>query len=115
MNVAERMCDVIFMIFKGKKVLDGTLNSIQDTYGTDTIRVRTEGGAVALQNLNGVEKVNDFGQIQELKMAPECDPQEVLTAIISRTRIRHFDVVRPSLHDIFLRIADPEAQEVPHA
>src|SRR5437660_11794263 len=30
MAVAEKMCDFIFMIYKGKKVLDGTLESIQD-------------------------------------------------------------------------------------
>ena len=29
MSVAERLCDRIFMIFKGKKVLDGTLDEIQ--------------------------------------------------------------------------------------
>ena len=33
MSVAEKMCDFIFMIYKGKKVLDGTLESIQDAYG----------------------------------------------------------------------------------
>jgi ABC-2 type transport system ATP-binding protein len=115
MNVAERMCDFIFMIFKGRKVLDGTLISIQDGYGSDTIRIQTEDGAVALQNLNGVEKISDFGQLQELRMAPDCDPQEVLAAIMSQTHVRSFDIVRPSLHDIFLRIAGPEAREVNHA
>src|SRR3954463_15586857 len=29
MTVAEEMCDFIFMIYKGNKVLDGTLDSIQ--------------------------------------------------------------------------------------
>ena len=115
MNVAEKMCDFIFMIFKGKKVLDGTLASIQDRYGSDTIRVRTEDGAAALQNLNAVERINDSGQVQELRMAPDCDPQQVLAEIMSRTRVRSFDVVKPSLHDIFLRIAGPEAREVNHA
>ena len=38
MNVAEKMCDFISVIFKGKKVLDGTLNAIQMEYATDTIR-----------------------------------------------------------------------------
>src|SRR4029077_5370628 len=33
MSVAERLCDRIFMIFKGRKVLDGTLNEIQSLYG----------------------------------------------------------------------------------
>src|SRR5215813_8486359 len=41
MDIAERMCDHIFMIFRGKKVLDGTLDAIQARYGEDTIRVRT--------------------------------------------------------------------------
>ena len=39
MSVAETMCDFIFMIFKGKKVLDGTMESIQDRYGDDTFPV----------------------------------------------------------------------------
>jgi ABC-2 type transport system ATP-binding protein len=115
MNVAEKMCDFIFMIFKGEKVLDGTLTSIQDRYGSDTIRIQTEDGAGILRDLNGVERINDFGQLQELRMAPGCDPQEILAAIMSRTRVRSFDIVRPSLHDIFLRIAGPEAREINHA
>jgi ABC-2 type transport system ATP-binding protein len=115
MNVAEKMCDFIFMIFKGKKVLDGTLASIQDKYGSDTIRIRTDDGVAALQNLRGVEKINDYGQVQELRMAPDCDAQEILAAIMARTRITNFDIVKPSLHEIFLRIAGPEAREVNHA
>jgi len=115
MNVAEKMCDFIFMIFKGKKVLDGTLASIQDKYGSDTIRIRTDDGVAALQNLKGVEKINDYGQVQELRMAQDCDAQEVLAAIMGRTRITNFDIVKPSLHEIFLRIAGPEAREVNHA
>ena len=115
MSMAERMCDFIFMIFKGKKVLDGTLASIQDLYGTDTVRVRTRDGADALQNLEGVEKLNDYGQLQELRLAPDGDPQTILQTIIQRTRVDGFDVVRPSLHDIFIRIAGPEAQETQEA
>lgn len=47
MSTAERMCDRIFMIFRGRKVLDGSLESIQDQYGADTVRVRTSTGAAA--------------------------------------------------------------------
>jgi len=115
MNVAEKMCDFIFMIFKGKKVLDGTLGSIQDEYSNDTIRIKIEGNGELLKNLNGVEKVNDFGQVQELRMAPDCNPQDVLATIMSRTNVYGFDIVKPSLNDIFIRIAGPEAREVQHA
>jgi ABC-type multidrug transport system ATPase subunit len=34
----ESLCDSILMIFRGNKVLDGTLASIQSGYGSDTIR-----------------------------------------------------------------------------
>ena len=44
MDIAERMCDTIFMICRGRKVLDGTLESIQAEYGKDTIRVRVAKG-----------------------------------------------------------------------
>jgi len=115
MNVAEKMCDFIFMIFKGKKVLDGTLASIQDIYGSDIIRIRTDDGSRACLDLKGVEKINDFGNIQELRMTPNCDPQEILSAIMSKTRVRSFDIVKPSLHDIFIRIAGTEAKETTHA
>src|SRR5438552_3486083 len=46
MAVAERMCDFLFMIFKGRKVLDGTLEAIQDRYGSDTVRLRFDGSGV---------------------------------------------------------------------
>src|SRR5438552_3213977 len=44
MTVAETLCDHIFMIFRGRKVLDGTLAEIQEQYGDDTIRVAVAGG-----------------------------------------------------------------------
>ncbi len=115
MGVAEKMCDYVFMIFRGRKVLDGTLDSIQNRYGTDTIRLRTDDGTAALEDLQGIEKVTDFGRMQELRMTADCDAQAVLAAIMSRTRVHSFDVVKPSLHDIFVRIAGPEAREVPNA
>ena len=115
MNMAERMCDFIFMIFNGRKVLDGTLESIQDQFGNDTIRIRTEDGTGALGDLPGVQKVNDFGQMQEIRLASDADSQELLAAIMRRSRVRSFDVVRPSLHDIFVRIAGSETKEANHA
>src|SRR3954451_172525 len=87
MNVAEAMCDSIFMIFRGRKVLDGTLASIQEQYGHDTLRVSAEGGASRMDALPGVEEVRDLGQVQELRMAFGCDPQEVLRALMDRTRV----------------------------
>ena len=106
MGTAERLCDRIFMIFRGKKVLDGTLAEIQEQYGADTIRVRTDGGRAALDGIAGVDKVVDQGNLQEVRLSG--DPQAFLRALVARTKVHQFEVTRPSLHDIFVRIAQPE-------
>lgn len=115
MNVAEKMCDYVFMIFKGRKVLDGTLSSIQDKYVSDIIRVKITDGVSVLSGLDGVESVNDYGRMQELRIGPGCDTQKLLSAIMSRTTVESFEIAKPSLHDIFVRIAGKEAMVVSHA
>ena len=109
MATAENMCDRIFMIFKGHKVLDGTLHDIQEQYGADTVRIRTAAGSAVLHELPGVESVNDFGQLQEVRL--NTDPQAFLHALSARTAVYHFELTRPSLQDIFVRIARPMEQE----
>ena len=111
MATAERTCDRIFMIFRGKKVLDGSLEDIQAQYGFDTVRVRTSGGAEALAGLPGVEAVNDYGQLQEVRL--NADPQRFLQLLAARSAVHHFEITRPSLHDIFVRIARPADTDSP--
>jgi len=115
MNMAEKLCDFIFMIFKGKKVLDGTLSSIQDAYGTDTIRIRTVGGLPELGIRDGIEGDRDHGNMQDLRMTPDCDPRKVLKTIVEHTAVTSFEIVKPSLNDIFLRIAEAGSKEAGHA
>ena len=64
-----------------------------------------------MDGLPGVEHVRDFGQLQELRMTGGSDPQAVLRALVERTRVTSFSITRPSLHDIFIRIAGQEAAE----
>ena len=115
MAVAERMCDFIVMICRGDKVLDGTLDSIQQKYGADTIRVRIENPDTALGGLPGVKHVIDFGGIQELRMESGYDARAVLRELLRHTTVWHFEVTRPSLQDIFVRIAGPQEAEAAHA
>jgi ABC-2 type transport system ATP-binding protein len=114
MSVAEKMCDFIFMIYKGRKVLDGSLGDIQADYGTDTVRVRVELNGSRLDEIDGVAGVSDFGQYQELRMDDGADTQRILNQIMQKGRVQHFELAQPSLHDIFVRIASPEPQDTAH-
>lgn len=105
MNAAERLCERIFMIFKGHKVLDGTLDDIQKEYAHDTARVRVSGGAAVLAGLPSVESINDHGNYQDVRL--NGAPQAFLQQLVQKTDVHHFEITKPSLHDIFVRIARP--------
>jgi ABC-2 type transport system ATP-binding protein len=111
MHLAETLCDRICMIFRGKKVLDGSLDEIQQRYGQDTVRLRTSDRSSALEDLPGVENVLDLGQEQEIRMWKDSNPQDLLKELVQRTHVLSFQITRPSLHDIFVRIAGPGAKE----
>jgi ABC-2 type transport system ATP-binding protein len=115
MLLAEKMCDFLFMIHKGRKVLDGTLESIQRVYGSDTVRVSLDSGPGRLVDLPGVCQATDFGNWQELRLTSGTDPQRVLAALMERGRVRHFEQAHPSLQDIFVRIVSSGAEKDPHA
>jgi ABC-2 type transport system ATP-binding protein len=116
MTTAERLCDRIFMIYRGRKVLDGSLAEIQANYEQDTVRVRLAAGAAALADLPGVEVLVDARGHQDLRVT--MPPRALLQQLVARTDVYHFEIVRPSLADVFLRIAGPDAadpDELTHA
>jgi ABC-2 type transport system ATP-binding protein len=108
MSVAEVLCDWILMIHKGKKVLDGSLQQIQQEHGGDVLRVRLDWPANSdrrLDDLPGVAKVTDLGNMQQISLLAGCDQQRILQLLMQRGKVNHFELTRPSLKDIFLQIA----------
>jgi ABC-2 type transport system ATP-binding protein len=115
MNTAETLCDGLFMIYRSRKVLDGAVDAIQSQHGGNLIRVATARGLAALDGLPGVEEVRDLGRLQELRLAPGADPQQVLRWLLARTAVTHFELAKPSLQEIFVRIARPALEAAPLA
>ena len=103
------MCDFVFMIYKGKKVLDGTLDAIRKDYGRDVLRVKLRGArSDAFDGLPGVDEVVEVGNLVELHTTPAADTQQILTLLTQRGTVERFEIASPSLQDIFVRIASPE-------
>ena len=111
MEVAQRLCDRVFMIYQGKKVLDGTIDSIRESYGANRLRVRMADGAEIPNHLPGVADCSTNESFSELQLVANAARRDVLQALASQGDIEHFETVRPSLHDIFVRIAKPQSEE----
>jgi ABC-type uncharacterized transport system ATPase subunit len=83
------------------------LADIKAKYGQDSLHLRLAGGPKMLAGLEGVEHVLDLGHYQQVRVSG--DPQTLLSELVQRTRVHHFEETQPSLHDIFIRVAGPEA------
>ncbi len=102
MEQVERMCDSICLIDKGRNVLDGELRAIKQSYGKNTVQIEFTGSDGFL-NHSAVASVNRFGTGAEAKLKPGADPQEILKAAIqSGAQIMRFELLEPSLNDIFI-------------
>ena len=111
MDVAEQMCDRIFMIYKGNKVLDGTMDQIQAQYGEPVLRVRLASNiSPDRSRLPGVESMTDSAPYTEIRMRSLDDRPGILRALLEQGEVEHFETARPRLHDIFVRIAKPSLE-----
>jgi ABC-2 type transport system ATP-binding protein len=102
METVERLCDSIALIDRGRKVLEGTVAEVKSRHGKNTVVLAYDGDGAFLSALPGVLKVSDFGRYVEVRMADGTDPQSILSAASARLKVSRFEVVEPSLHDIFV-------------
>jgi ABC-2 type transport system ATP-binding protein len=102
METVERLCDEIALIDKGHLLLAGKVAEVKRSHGKDALVLAFEGDGAFLSSLPGVATLTDFGQYVEVRMSPGSDAQAILRAASDRLRITRFEIMEPSLHDIFV-------------
>lgn len=106
MNIVEELCDRIFLIDKGTEVVSGPLGEIREKYGTFRVHVELGKDAdplVRLPMVAGAEQVNSNRWVLYLK--DHVSPEEFLRQVPPDAGVRELSITRPSLHDIFVKIA----------
>ncbi len=103
MELAERICDDICLINRSQKVLEGSLRDVKRSFGRNCIALRAEGGDGVLADTRIVSSVKRQSDEVEALLAEGVDPQVVLKRLLeSGARITKFELVEPTLHDIFI-------------
>ena len=116
MDVAEKICDHVCIIARGRKVLDGGLSEVKRVHGGTHVAVAfagDDGPAVpVLGDRSLVAKADDYGPYAELALAPGVEPQRLLERLVQTgVRLRRFEHIEPSLHRIFLDKVGAEQAE----
>jgi ABC-2 type transport system ATP-binding protein len=113
MEQAQRLCDSVMLIHKGRKILDGPLADVLGRTDPRTIILETRDDPSDLARSPFVQSVDKRNRHYEIRLTPRADPQELLMALVGHCHVLRFEVKRPTLHEVFLASVgeEPDAAE----
>ena len=114
MESAEKLCDDIFLINKGREVLYGKLNDIKKSFGRENVLIEFEGNDDFLKRSKQIKKFDNYGRYVEAQLVKNADTQKLLKEAMEVSIIRRFEIKEPSLNDIFIEsvnVSDAEGDE----
>ena len=102
MEQVEQMCDDICLINHGRQVLSGGLREVKRRYGKNTVILDYEGPDSFL-GVDLVKQHKRFPNYSEILLNDGADAQQVLRrALEAGARVNRFELVEPSLNEIFI-------------
>jgi ABC-2 type transport system ATP-binding protein len=104
MDQAEKLCDEMCLINRGRAVLNGKLRALKAGTGKHSISIELDGPADFLAASPLVEHFNNFGNAAELTLHSEADSQEILRTAMARARVLRYEVREPSLEENFINV-----------
>ncbi len=102
MEQVEQMCDEICLINRSIKVLDGSVREVKRRFGRNTVLMEYEGEDSFITD-ELVKRHKPMANHSEMVLHEGADAQELLRrAVAAGVRIHRFELVEPSLNDIFI-------------
>jgi ABC-2 type transport system ATP-binding protein len=102
MDLAEKLCEDILLLDKGKDVCQGKLSEIKRRFGGNNIKLGFSGNGEFLDSLPEVIKTNHYKNFSEIQLADNVVPSEFIKKIISKVEVNHFSIIEPTLNKIFI-------------
>ena len=110
MNQAERLCDRIVLINRGRKIVEGTVNEVRAQFAARIVELDAEGELRGLATAPGVAEARITSGHARLELAENADPNAVLRQALQCARVLRFEIVRPDLQEIFIRLVGGNGQ-----
>ncbi len=103
MEVAERICDDICLINRSRKVLEGSIREVKRGFSRNAVALRLVGGESVLDDRTLISKIQRHSDGVEVLLAEGTSAQSLLKQLIAAdATIERFEMIEPSLHDIFI-------------
>jgi ABC-2 type transport system ATP-binding protein len=108
MDQVEKLCDSICLINNGEAVLAGKVREIKGRYERNHVIVEFEGDAAFLGS-EEIAEAKNFAGHAEIRLKPHGDAQKLLHEASAVATIYRFELVEPSLEEIFIRTVGGKA------
>lgn len=102
MDQVEEICDDIVLINHGRLVLSGNLRQIKRSMGRQILRISLEGNQDFWAKIPGLTLLNSRADYLEFRLHDRVDPNQVLSAAMEAGQVVRFELVEPSLDQIFV-------------
>ncbi len=105
MDQVEKLCDNIALLHRGHLILSGSMREIKSSYPRNRVLIHFEGDDAFLRH-PGIESHKLYNGTVEIKLRPSAtlaeDAQSLLTQALRDARITRFEVMEPTLEEIFI-------------
>lgn len=105
MNLVEALCDRLFLIHKGNKVIYGDVTKIKEDYAGFKCHIIGQNQEQDFAQIPGVEHVEMGKDRATLFLSRDTNPSSFLTQLPLEIHVQELHLDRISLHDIFVNIA----------
>jgi ABC-2 type transport system ATP-binding protein len=108
MDQVEKLCDSICLINDGRAVLAGNLREIKSRYERNHVIVEFEGDSAFLSG-EEIAEAKNFSGHAEIRLKPHGNAQKLLHEASAMATIFRFELVEPSLEEIFIQTVGGKA------
>jgi len=102
MDQVEKLCDSICLINRGQAVLSGKVREIKSRHKREHVILEYEGSSAFLESPE-IAEVRNYPGHAEIRLKPTGDAQKLLHEAASAATIYRFELVEPSLEEIFIQ------------
>jgi ABC-2 type transport system ATP-binding protein len=104
MEQAEKLCDDIGLVARGRLILSGNLAAIKRERGPRAVEARFEGAAPALDGVPGISAHEAADDTARITLADGATPAGLLAALVGRgARVAEYRSLEPDLESIFVQ------------
>jgi ABC-2 type transport system ATP-binding protein len=108
MDQVEKLCDSICLINNGHAVLAGKVREIKATYERNRVIVEFEGSSAFLDS-EEIAEAKNFSGHAEIRLKEHGNAQKLLHEAAAVAAIYRFELVEPSLEEIFIQTVGGKA------